>query len=163
KANQVASGIPHGSQDDIGPKPRAVPAHPPAFVFYSPLGGRAAEQVTRLVSTDIVSGEEHADRLPEDLRALVPRDPLRAVVPTCDVSTGIEQDEGVIADVLDEQPGEIFGLNRDIRVLGPRVLVARRFVRTYRSHHRLPSSLLGSAASEGWRSDERASAISADR
>ena len=52
---------------------------------------------------DVLGWVEDREVLAEDLLFRVPLEPRRAVVPAQDVATGIQSEDGVIRDALDEQ------------------------------------------------------------
>ena len=127
KATQAAFLVAQRSDDDVGPEPRAVFAHAPAFIDEtSALGGNlqlvfgpsALHQIQRIEAREV---------LPNDLRCSEPFDALSAFIPCHDVAVGVEHEDAVVSDPFDEQAEALLALSQRLFVLLALRQIARDF------------------------------------
>src|SRR5215204_1153238 len=57
---------------------------------------------------DVLIGVEDREMLPDDLLGLVALDALSSKVPCCDVPIGVEHEDGVVLDALDQEAEALF-------------------------------------------------------
>ena len=99
--DEPALGVEQGGEGDLGVE-AAVLADPPARPWARP-PGRPGEHGGRDAGGDVVRLVEPGELLAEDLLGRVPLDPFRARVPA-DHPAGVEQEDRVVLDGLDQQP-----------------------------------------------------------
>jgi hypothetical protein len=101
---EPALGVVQGREGDLGVEAAAVLANPPAPPLVAALGGRPGEHGGRDAGGDVVRLVEPGELLAEDLLGLVSLDPFRARVPADHPAVGVEQEDRVVLDGLDQQP-----------------------------------------------------------
>ncbi|MNY43708.1 hypothetical protein D3C86_1786830 [compost metagenome] len=102
----------------MGPKVRAVLAHPPALTFETPFSERRVKRPLGQPGTAIVFGIETREMLAEDLGFLVALETPGASVPAGDDAIGINHVDRIVDHCIDQQskatvvdcvgPGSIF-------------------------------------------------------
>src|SRR5262249_34328957 len=108
-ALQLAVRIAQRGDHHAGPEARAVLADAPAFVLDAALLAGAAQLFARPAGGDLVGWVEALERLADDLRCRVALDALRAGIPARHAAVGVEQEDGVVADAVDEQAEAFLG------------------------------------------------------
>ena len=96
----------------VAPETGPILSNPPAFTFRASRDDRGAELLFRCATTLIVGGEKHPEVLPDDLLGGIPLDPLGLPRPARDDAVGVEQEDRVVADVLDQEPVSLLGLTQ---------------------------------------------------
>src|SRR4029079_11767733 len=99
----------------------AVLADAPSDVFEAPRLRRDAQLHLALAGSDVLFGIEGGEVAPDDLGRAIALDALRAGVPGRDVAVGIEHEDGVVADAVDELAHAQLGLAQ--RLLFARLLL----------------------------------------
>ena len=110
EADQLALGVEHARNDDVGPKARAVLADAPRLVFEPTLARGDLQLLFALAGFDVLLGEEAREMLANDLVGGEALDALRAGVPRGHLALGVEQVDGVVADALDQEAEARFRL-----------------------------------------------------
>src|SRR5262249_24646451 len=82
----------------------AVLAHAPALVLETPGPGRDLELHLALAGAHVLLGVEAREVLADDLVGAPALDALGADVPGRDAAVGVEHEDGVVEDALDEEP-----------------------------------------------------------
>src|SRR5690606_4677386 len=98
----------------VRPEARAVLAPPPALVLVAPLGRRDAQLRGRHAARILVWRIEDGKVLPENLAFLVALQPLGPGAPGDDAAIGIEQEDRVVANALDDAPVGIFDARKQL-------------------------------------------------
>ena len=99
-----------GRHDDGRPEAAAVLPDAPPFLSISTVGAGRGEDLARLARAAVRVREEDLVRFPDDLLGRVTLDPLRARVPGGDVAAGVEDEDGVVDDLFDEQIEQTRGI-----------------------------------------------------
>ena len=103
EADQSAGLVPDRINDDAGPEPAAILAHPPAFGFERPVVLRRTQRLHRYARGAIRVGVEAGEMLADDFSGGITLQPLRTRIPVRDVPGRIEHEDGVVDDALDQQ------------------------------------------------------------
>src|SRR5690606_26811253 len=104
KADQPAVRRAQRGDDDVGPEPGAVLADAPAVVLEpAVLAGQSQFGAGPVALVGLV-GIEDGEMFAQDLIGGVAVDRLPAAGPGDDVAAGVEHEDGVVADALDEEP-----------------------------------------------------------
>jgi hypothetical protein len=93
--------------DDVGPELRSVLPNAPALILHRALSLGNLQLALRLPALLILRRIEDREVLADDLLRRITLEPLGARVPRDDVAGGIEREDGVIVDRLDQQPIEV--------------------------------------------------------
>src|SRR5882724_8285616 len=117
KPDQFAGVVANGSDDHTGPKPGAVLADAPAFIFEASFLGRHLEFPLRFATLQICGRVKTRKMLADNLRALISLDTLCAVVPTNDMSGRVEHEDGIVLYRFHEQTKSFLALSQLERVL----------------------------------------------
>jgi hypothetical protein len=112
KANELARFIADRIDDHGGPEARSVLAHAPALGVEPSLPRRRGERDRRAVRRTVLLGIEAAEMLPDDLGVLVALDALGARVPGRDDAIGIELEDRIVDDGLDQMAEAAFALEQ---------------------------------------------------
>src|SRR4029453_3858880 len=102
----VPDQLPLVEQGGVGPRGvegAAFLAAPPAAPLEASLGGGPGQHLLRQPGRDVVRLVEPAELLAEDLLGRPALDPFRARVPADHPTLGVEQEDGVVLDRLDQQ------------------------------------------------------------
>ena len=118
--------VPQGGDDDVGPEPGAVLAHPPALVLEPPVGHGPPQLLLGPARPDGLLGVEAGEVLADDLVGPVALDPLGPGVPGGDVPGRVEQEDGVVAHPLDQLVEVLLGPT--LRLFGPHRPLLQRAV-----------------------------------
>src|SRR5204863_10008790 len=97
-------------QRDVGPKARAVSPHAPGFTAPRAITQGGVECLLRLAGRCVIRREEDREVTAENLLRRVSFDALRAGIPAGYVSLRIQQEDGVVADAVNEQPEPLGGV-----------------------------------------------------
>ncbi len=119
EAPQRAAVVPQGGGDAAAEEVGAVLAHMPPIVARPALGEGRLEFLLGDSLLDVLRREEPDGFLAEDLGFLVTQEPLRTGIPTRHPLLGIEQDDGVVLDRLDEQAERLPRFDQRLKVGRP--------------------------------------------
>ena len=97
--------VPQGRDQHVGPERRAVLADPKAFLLVAALGRRDAQLLFGVAALYVLVGVEDREVLPDDLLGLIALDALGPFVPGGDIALGVEHEDGVVLDALDQEAG----------------------------------------------------------
>src|SRR5690606_6469223 len=97
------AALPDRVDDDAGPEAAAVLAHAPAFALVAAVLARLLQRARRDPRRAVLGRVEAREVEADDLLGGVALDALRARVPVGDDAVGVEHEEGVIGDALDEE------------------------------------------------------------
>ena len=89
-----------GGDDDVGPEARTVLAYAPALLLVAPGLGRRRELARRLPGVRVRLGVEDREVAADDLFGLVALETRGARTPCADAATGVQHEDGVVADAL---------------------------------------------------------------
>jgi hypothetical protein len=101
-SDNVARFIIDPGEYTFTPEPAPILPYMPSLIFRSPGPAGRIEFQLHVAVCDVLRGEEHASRLPQDFVSLVTENALRPGVPARDAIVRIERDEGVVANGIDE-------------------------------------------------------------
>ena len=104
EAAELTLGAVHRGDYDVGQKPGTVLAHPPSFVLESTVLPRYFQPTGRLARFDILGLIKAGEMLTDDLGGAVARDSLRTLVPAHDPALGVEHQDRVVLDSLNQPP-----------------------------------------------------------
>ncbi|MNS55774.1 hypothetical protein D3C72_886160 [compost metagenome] len=103
EADQLAVFVVDGRDDDVGPEAGAVFADAPTFVLDVAVARGGGQQPPGAALGQRLGRVEEAVVLPEDLGFGVPLHALDTLVPARNVTLGVEHQDGVVRDVLDQE------------------------------------------------------------
>src|SRR4051812_4006516 len=103
EADQSAGLVPDWINNNAGPEPAAILAHPPAFGFERPVALCHTQRLHRYARGAIRVGVEAGEMLADDFGGAITLQPLRTRIPVRDVPGRIEHEDGVVDDALDQQ------------------------------------------------------------
>src|SRR2546427_762404 len=103
---------------DVGPEPRAILAHAPAFLLETPRARRYLQLPLRLSRTRVLLGIETRKVLADDFGRPVTLHALGPLIPAGDLSLRIEHEDGVILYGIDQQPQVLLGADAGLEILG---------------------------------------------
>ena len=103
-ADQATHLVADRLDDEAGPERGLVAPHLPAFGSVLALIGGDMQRARRLAALPLLLGVEAAEMLADDLVRRILVDPLRAGVPVGHAPVGIEHEDRVIGDALNQQP-----------------------------------------------------------
>ncbi len=106
ESDQLPGFVAHRRDHDVRREQPAVLAHAPSLLRVAPFGAGQVELVPWMTAVSVLLCVEHGEVLAEDFPCFVALDPLRAGIPAHDVAGGVEHEDGVIGDALDEQAKE---------------------------------------------------------
>src|ERR1019366_8383117 len=102
--------ISDGGDDDVRPEARSVLANAPAFIFESPNPSRNLQLALTQAGAHVLFAVEPREMLADDFVGLVSLDALGAEVPGRDNPVGVEHEDRVVGDALDEPPELLLSL-----------------------------------------------------
>lgn len=100
----------HGATWSLRPPRSAVLAEEPVIVRRAALRSRNLKLQGRKAPGQILRDEQARQRLADDLLCVIPQEARRALVPACDATLGVHEEDGEILDALHEQPPSLLGL-----------------------------------------------------
>src|SRR6185312_321889 len=92
-----------GGEHHVGPEARAVLAHAPRLFFVAAGFARQLQLAHALAGGLVLLGVQDRQVAADDLGRLIADDALGAGVPRRHVPVGVEHEDGVVADAVDEQ------------------------------------------------------------
>src|SRR6202035_4313482 len=110
EADEPPFRVVEGGDDDVRPERRAILADPQPLVLEAADMLRNFQLVLRPAPRHRLGGIELGEVQAEDLAGPVALDPLGAGVPADHVAFGVEHEDGIVADTLDEQPEALLAL-----------------------------------------------------
>src|SRR5687767_15633906 len=99
--------------DDVGPEARTVFADAPTLVLEASDPGGFVELEVGKPFFDFLTWIKNREVLADYLVGGVPLEPLSTGVPAQDVAIGVESENGVVVDALDQQAMQLAGLVSD--------------------------------------------------
>jgi hypothetical protein len=130
ETDQLPSRLMCGCDHDVGPEPRSILPDPPPFVLEAALGARDLQLEVRPSAGKRVGGIEDGEVFADDLVGTVELHPLRAHVPARHDPLGVDREDRVVVDALQEQPELLFADPSHLANL-----VGRRLGRLGLGHH----------------------------
>jgi hypothetical protein len=115
EARKLAGSIVDGRDDDVGPEPAAVLAHPPALILETAQLARPPQFLIGPAGRDSFRRIEHGEMLPQDFLAGVALQFFRADVPGDDMPLGVENEDAVVHNRFDQQLQPVFDFGRGTR------------------------------------------------
>ena len=109
----LAGGVAQAGEHTHRPEPRPIFAHVPAFVLGAAGRGRSLDLPIRRARCEVFWRENDGQPLPDEFALAVAEEPLHAQIPRLDRSLRIDGEDGVVPDVLFEQPQPFFGVSED--------------------------------------------------
>jgi hypothetical protein len=106
EAPELAALVPQGRHRPAAPEPGAVLADVPAVVVPPPRLQRLLHLPLRVAPCSILRSEEGGDGPPDDFVLPVAEQPLGPWVPAFDPALRVDDEDGVVPDVLDQQTEE---------------------------------------------------------
>ena len=100
---QLASFVAERRDHHVRPESRSVLPNPPAFVLETPRIRGGAQLELGEPPGDQLARVEDREVLPDDLGGGIALDALGAGVPAQDVPVGVQREDGVVPDALDQQ------------------------------------------------------------
>ncbi len=131
KTVQPSRRIVQGRDHDVRPKAGSVFAYAPAFIFEAPGRGGLAQFVLAFADGDILGVVEDREVASANLGGLVTLQAPRAFVPADDISFGIQCDDRMVFDVLDDQAEALFAFAQRLFGAAPLGQIARDFGETH--------------------------------
>jgi hypothetical protein len=100
EAEQAPGLVAQRGDHDVRPEALAVPLHPPPLVLEAAFARRDLQLALRPAAVERGLGIEHREMPADDLLGRVALDELRAAVPAHDAPPRVEQEHGVVLDLL---------------------------------------------------------------
>ena len=107
EAHERAAPVAQRRDDHVGPKARAILAHAPAFILDASLLRRNLQFAPRLPRAYVLVGVEHREVAADDFLRRVSFEPLSALVPGGDVAGGVEREDRVVDNAVDQKPVQL--------------------------------------------------------
>jgi hypothetical protein len=114
KADQVSVVAADGVEDHACPEAGAVLAHAPALGLVAARRAGGFDRLGWDAHVDVLRRIEAAEMLSDDLVGTITLDAFRAGVPVGDLAFGIEHEDSVVGDALDEQPEPALGIEEGL-------------------------------------------------
>ena len=103
---ELSAFVPQGGQRPPAPEARAVLADVPAVVVSLALLQRLLQLPLRKAFLNVFWGKEDGNRLPDHFFFPITQQPLGAWVPAFRPALGVDDEDGVVRDILDQQAKE---------------------------------------------------------
>jgi len=104
EAKQFAVMVVNRGNGDARPETRAVFADAPAFLLNPAVLSCLREHVLRFMDPTVCFGVETREMAADDFLGRVTLDALRAAIPAGYIALGIEHEDGVVLDSINQQP-----------------------------------------------------------